>query len=160
MPLAIEYVSGIIIIVIKQGMASERSFRGRSLTPMNIIMPTIIRTGAVAAAGIARNIGEKNKAAVKHKAMLRAVRPERPPCATPEELSIKVHAADVPSTDEHSVPIESAMNILFIPGTEPSLSANPPLMQTPRAEPVRLKRSMNRNERTTTNMSVVSILSH
>ena len=52
-----------------------------------IITPTIIRAGAVAALGMARNSGLKNRAKAKHRAVEKAVRPVRPPSPTPEALS-------------------------------------------------------------------------
>ena len=44
-------------------------------------------TGAVAAEGIAKKMGEKNNDTAKQHAMAKAVRPERPPWATPDALS-------------------------------------------------------------------------
>ena len=49
--------------------------------------PTITNTGAVAAEGIDKNNGAKNNAIKKQTAVVKAVRPVRPPCATPEALS-------------------------------------------------------------------------
>ena len=68
-----------VTMVMKAGMASERSSRCSSVTPLNIIVPTIIRTGAVAAAGTARKNGEKNSAAMKQTAIVSEVSPDFPP---------------------------------------------------------------------------------
>jgi hypothetical protein len=58
------------------------------------------------------------------------------------------------------VPRESAINNLFMPAILPSLSANPPFIHTPIAEPVRLNRSIHRNDRTITSISIVKTLSN
>ena len=126
-PSAIEYARGINMIVIKPGIASLISSRASSVTDLNIIRPRMMRIGAVAAPGIARNIGDNIKATPKHRTVARAVSPVLPPWTAPVELSMKVQAADVPSTLEVIVPRESAINNLFMPAILPSLSANPPL---------------------------------
>ena len=86
-PFEMEYVSGIIIIHTNDGIDSEKSPKGIFTIGSIIISPTIISAGAVAADGIERNSGEKNNATAKHNAITKAVRPERPPCATPAALS-------------------------------------------------------------------------
>ena len=111
------------MMVMNAGIASDMSSVGSSLTELNIMSPTIMRTGVVAADGMARKRGEKNNATAKQTAITKAVRPERPPCATPDELSMNVHAADEPRSPEHMVPMESAMKSLFMPGTFPCASA-------------------------------------
>ena len=108
-PSAIEYARGINMIVIKPGIASLISSRSSSVTDLNIIRPRMMRTGAVAAAGIAKNIGDNIKATPKHRAVERAVSPVLPPWTAPVELSMKVQAADVPSRLEVIVPRESAI---------------------------------------------------
>ena len=85
--------------------------------------PTMMSTGAVAADGMARKSGEKNKAAAKHMAVVNADSPLRPPCATPAALSMNTQAAEVPNMPDDIVAEESAMNTLFILGMLPSLSA-------------------------------------
>ena len=159
-PSAIEYARGINIIVIKPGMASLISSKSSSVTDLNIIRPRMMRIGAVAAAGIARNIGDNIKATPKHRAVARAVSPVLPPWTAPVELSMKVQAAEVPNRLEVIVPRESAINNLFMPAILPSLSANPPFIHTPIAEPVRLNRSIHRNDRTITSISIVKTLSN
>ena len=79
MPSEIEYAIGIIMMQIKAGIDSEKSLKSIFRIGSSIIKPTIISTGAVAAAGIERNKGEKNKATTKQQAMTKAVKPERPP---------------------------------------------------------------------------------
>lgn len=135
-PSAIEYARGINMIVIKPGIASLISSRSSSVTDLNIIRPRMMRIGAVAAAGIARNIGDNIKATPKHRAVARAVSPVLPPWTAPVELSMKVQTADVPSRLELIVPRESAINNLFMPAILPSLSAYPPFMRSCETEQV------------------------
>ena len=71
----------------KAGNDSEKSLNGIFVMGSSISRPTIISAGAVAAAGIERNKGEKDNDTTKHKATTIAVSPERPPCATPAALS-------------------------------------------------------------------------
>ena len=78
-PFEIEYDSGIIMIHVNAGIASEKSSNGMFLIGSIIRRPTITRAGAVAAAGIERKRGEKNKAMAKQIPTTNAVRPERPP---------------------------------------------------------------------------------
>ena len=75
------------MIHINAGIDSEKSLNGILVIGSSIKRPTITRAGAVAAAGIERNKGEKNNDIAKHTATTTAVRPERPPCATPAALS-------------------------------------------------------------------------
>ncbi len=49
-----------------------------------------MNAGAVAADGMERKSGEKKRATAKHIPITGAVRPERPPCATPAALSMYV----------------------------------------------------------------------
>ena len=60
-------------------------------------IPTITSAAVVAAEGIDRNKGEKNNATAKHTATTNAVRPERPPSATPDALSTYVVVVEVPN---------------------------------------------------------------
>ena len=71
----------------KAGIDSEKSLKLILRIGSSIIRPTMISTGAVAADGMDRNNGEKNKATAKQHATTNAVIPERPPCATPDALS-------------------------------------------------------------------------
>ena len=70
--------------------------------------PTMISAGAVANAGTARNTGAKRIETRKRTAAARAVRPVRPPAATPEADSTNVVVVDVPKTAPTEVAIESA----------------------------------------------------
>ena len=81
---------------INAGIASEKSLNGTLLMGSIIRRPTITRAGAVAAAGIERKSGEKKSDAAKHIPTTNAVRPERPPWATPAALSTLVVVVDVP----------------------------------------------------------------
>ena len=86
-PLEIEYVSGIIMRQTNAGIDSEKSSNGMRVTGSSIKRPTMIRAGAVAAAGIERKRGEKNSEIAKQMPTTNAVRPERPPWVTPAALS-------------------------------------------------------------------------
>ena len=78
-PLEMEYVSGIIMMHTKAGIDSEKSPKGIFLIGSSISRPTMTSAGAVAAAGMERNRGEKNSAITKQQATAKAVSPERPP---------------------------------------------------------------------------------
>ena len=69
------------------GIDSEKSSNGMFLIGSIMSRPTMIRAGAVAAEGIERKSGENKSAIAKHAPTTNAVRPERPPCATPAALS-------------------------------------------------------------------------
>ena len=87
--------------------------------------PTMISTGAVAAAGIERKSGEKKSATTKQQPTTKAVRPVRPPCATPAALSTYVVVVDVPSIAPTVVAMESAINAWLRRSMRPSLSTMP-----------------------------------
>lgn len=86
-PFEIEYESGIMMIHTKAGIDSEKLSNGIFTIGSIISRPTMISAGAVAADGIERNNGEKKSAITKQHPTANAVRPERPPCATPAALS-------------------------------------------------------------------------
>ena len=113
-----------------------------------IITPTMNRTGPVAAAGIARNNGEKKRAAAKQTAMTNDVRPVRPPSETPEALSIYVVVVLVPHMAPATVATASAMSTLLMPSTLPSLSTIPDFTDTPTTVPIVSNMSMKRNVNT------------
>ena len=137
-------------MVMNAGIASVRSVRFMSVIELNIIIPTITITGAVAAAGMARKTGLRNSARVKQTAIVNEVRPVRPPWATPEELSTNAVTAQVPKRLAAAVPTESARNIPLRRGILPFSSTNPPLRHSPSAEPVSENRSINRKDSRTT----------
>ena len=72
---------------------------------VSIKNPTTIRAGAVAKDGIARKIGDRNRDSPNSMAATMAVRPVRPPSATPEALSTKVVTVEVPQTAPTEVPL-------------------------------------------------------
>ena len=74
-------------MVMKQGKASDILVKSMFLIERNIIMPTKTRALVVAAEGIIRNSGEKNKAIKKKTATVSEVNPVRPPSAIPVVLS-------------------------------------------------------------------------
>ena len=86
-PLEIEYESGIMRMQMNAGIDSEKLSNGIFTIGSIISRPTMISAGAVAADGIERNNGEKKSAITKQHPTANAVRPERPPCATPAALS-------------------------------------------------------------------------
>ena len=92
------------------GIDSDISSNGMFLIGSTISRPTIIRAGAVAAAGIERNKGEKKSATAKQIPTTNAVSPDLPPCATPAALSTYVVVVDVPKHAPNVVAMESAIN--------------------------------------------------
>ena len=67
-----------------------------SVTAPNIRNPTIINAGAVANDGIVINNGERTTETRNNKPVTAAVKPVRPPSATPAEDSTNVVVVDVP----------------------------------------------------------------
>ena len=109
MPFEIEYDIGIKIIQMNAGIDSEKLSSSIFLIGSSISKPTIINTGAVAAGGIERNSGERNRVTAKQQATTNAVRPVRPPWDMPDALSTKVVVVDVPSIAPTVVAIASAI---------------------------------------------------
>lgn len=68
-----------MIMHMNAGSDSVKSSNGILLTGSSIMRPTKISTGAIAADGIERKSGEKNRAIAKQHAIVNAVRPVRPP---------------------------------------------------------------------------------
>ena len=105
------------------------------VTDFIIKYPTKIRAGAVAADGIKRNKGVKNKANKKRMAVTTEDKPVRPPAATPAELSTKLVTVEVPKAAPATVPIASAKKACFTLGMFPSLSVNFAWVATPTSVP-------------------------
>ena len=80
-------VKGIIKMVMKQGSASVKSLRSILVTEPIIRTPTNTSALVVAAEGMMRKKGEKNKARRNNTATVSEVRPVRPPAAIPVVLS-------------------------------------------------------------------------
>ena len=78
-----------------------------------IMRPTKTRTGAVAAAGIAKKNGAKNKAIKKQIPVVNAVKPLRPPSFTPAALYTYTATVLVPIAAPAAVDNESTMNTFF-----------------------------------------------
>ncbi|BAF60541.1 hypothetical protein PTH_2360 [Pelotomaculum thermopropionicum SI] len=74
------------MMVKNAGRASVKSSKRMLTTSPIISKPTIIRTGAVAQAGISATRGAKITAARKRSATTTAARPVRPPSLTPAAL--------------------------------------------------------------------------
>ena len=87
-PLAIEDVSGIMIIVRKAGNASVKSWKLILPTSLIIKAPTKISGGAVANPGTRPMRGANNSEIKKRTATVTAVSPVLPPAAMPAALSI------------------------------------------------------------------------
>lgn len=115
--------------------------------------PTMMSTGAVAAPGMDKNSGAKNREKRKQMAVVKEVSPVRPPSATPEALSTKVVVVLVPKQAPAIVAMESAMKALFRPGMRPLGSIIPALVHTPTSVPMVSNISMKRKVNTITTMS-------
>ena len=76
-----------MIMVIKAGSASEISSISTFVIESIINTPTRTKAPVVAALGIKRNRGAKNKASKNSTPVTSEVNPERPPSAIPEALS-------------------------------------------------------------------------
>ena len=151
------YARGIMTIVMNAGIDSAKSSRSISLIGDSMNRPTMTSTGVVAAAGIERNTGAKNNAITKHIAVAKAVRPVRPPCATPDALSTYVVVVLAPRQAPVIVAMASAMKALFSPGMRPSFCIIPALVHTPTSVPMVSNMSMKRNVNTTISISIVKI---
>lgn len=87
-PVAMLYVSGIAIIVKKDGTAISKRFH--SIFPKEDTMstPTIINAGAVTGDVTTDNTGKKNNDNKKNPAVTSAAKPDLAPEATPADDSI------------------------------------------------------------------------
>ena len=153
-PFAIEYVRGIIRNARYPPTASARS-PSNSIFLMEeaIKKPTITRAGAVAKLGIARKIGDRNRATKNRIPVVIAVRPVFPPSATPELDSTKLVTVEVPSIEPATVPIASAIRTRPTRGRLPSSSSRSAFSATPITVPMVSNISTNRNENTITTNS-------
>jgi len=130
-PWAILKVNGIITMVRKAGSASVKLSKLISTTDEIMNKPTRINAGAVAEAGTIRKRGARNRERTNIVAVERAVKPVRPPTATPEALSTYEVTVLVPRMAPKVVPSASANSALLICGKLPSLSVNPILRLHP-----------------------------
>ncbi|SCI93347.1 Uncharacterised protein [uncultured Butyricicoccus sp.] len=110
----------------------------------------MMSAGAVANEGIAVKIGANRVDTRNRPAVTRAVRPVRPPTATPEADSTNVVVVEVPSTAPAEVAIASDSRAGLMRGSLPSLSSISALVATPISVPRVSKISTNRNEKITT----------
>ena len=120
------------------------------LTVPTIKKPTMIRAGAVAKEGMAVKMGANRVETRNSTPVTMAVRPVRPPTATPEADSTKVVVVEVPSTAPAEVAMASLSRAGLMPGSLPSSSSMPALVATPIRVPRVSNRSTNRKENTTT----------
>jgi hypothetical protein len=153
-PFEIEYENGIITIQTNAGTASEKSSNGICVIGVIIKRPTIISAGAVAAAGIERKSGEKKSATAKQHAIENAVRPERPPCATPAALSTYVVVVDVPRIAPTVVAIASAINACLRRRILPFSSTICDFVHTPMSVPTVSNISIKKKVKTIINISI------
>ena len=107
--------------------------------------PTIISAGAVANAGIAKNIGEKNNAKKNRQPAVNAVKPVLPPSAMPADDSTKVVIVDVPKSEPAVVPTASANNTCLILGSLPFSSSKFAFVAQPMTVPIVSNKSTNKN---------------
>ena len=149
-PSPIEYVSGIATTVINAGRPSVTLCISILCSEDIIKNPTYIKAGAVAQAGIAINIGEKNIASRKRTPVVIAVYPVLPPARTPVDDSTYVVTVETPSKAPIVVAIESERRALPTFGTLPSSSSILALEQTPTSVPTVSKKSTNSSVQTTT----------
>lgn len=91
------------------GIASVRFVKSIFVMDETMRNPTMTRAGAVAKAGMAMKIGDRNRDRKKRTATVTLVRPVRPPSLTPEALSTKVVTVLVPMREPSTVPQASAM---------------------------------------------------
>ncbi len=103
------------------GIASSRSSQLIFVKDDNIITPTIINTGDVAAAGTIPAIGAINIHAKNKRAVTTLVNPVLPPAPMPAALSTYVVVFDVPKTAPIEVAMASANNALSILDLKPVL---------------------------------------
>ena len=146
-----------MIMVKKAGNASVKSFRSILRIGDIINSPTMNRIGAVAAAGIIKKRGAKNKDKRKRPATVKEVMPVLPPSATPEALSTYEVTVEVPKAAPAVVPTASASSAIFTFGIFPSGVNILAFEHTPTKVPTPSKRSTNRNVKTTTSISNVKI---
>ena len=144
-----------MITVTKAGRASEMSSKSTSLIELSMSTPTKTRAPVVAADGMSRKRGAKNRAMAKSSPVEKEVIPVRPPSAMPALLSTKVVTVEVPSTAPTEVPMASAMSACFMFFTLPSASIISVLAAAPMSVPMVLKMSMNTSAKMVSAMSGV-----
>ena len=106
---------GIMMIVMKEGMASVKSVKLILTMERSIITPTRKRALVVAADGIIMKRGEKKRATRKNRATVNEVSPVRPPSRMPVVLSTKVVTVFVPQMAPTVVPMASDIRARFSP---------------------------------------------
>ena len=108
---------------------------------LNILIPIKISTGPVAADGITRASGARNREIPKKILVKMTVSPVLPPASTPAEDSRYVVMLGIPNSAPRLVEIASTLKHLSIPGRLPSLSRYPAFAPTPRTVPKVEKKS-------------------
>src|SRR5690625_2422862 len=106
------YVSGMAMIVKKEGTAISKRSHSIFFRAVDIRIPTIIKAGAVTSTVITASNGEKNNASKKKPAVTMEAKPVRPPTPTPAVDSTKEVVVEVPTTDPTTVAAESANKAL------------------------------------------------
>ena len=145
-PSEIEYINPIAKIVMKAEIALSKFFVQSIFVTCCIIKnPTIIKAGAVANAGIAKKIGEKNNANKNNPPAVKAVKPVFPPSAIPEVDSTKVVIVEVPNIAPAVVPNASVKSTFLTCGSFPSLSSKSAFVAQPMTVPIVSNKSTNKN---------------
>ena len=113
--------------------------------------PTIIRAGAVAKDGIAKKIGDKNRATKNNPAETKEVNPDLPPSAIPDADSAKVVMVEVPKIAPAVVPMASAIRAPRMEGSLPSSSSILAL----EAQPIRVPKVSNTSTKRKANNNLI-----
>ena len=123
-------------MVQKAGSALLMSPKSTSLILPSIRIPTKIRAGAVAAAGMMLTTGTKIIAARNMTAVTRLVSPVLPPAAIPALDSTTVVTVEVPTIAPAAVDIASDISACFMLMTSPFSSIMPDCLAAPRRVPM------------------------
>ena len=129
----------------------------KSTTASNIRKPTKISAGAVAKDGMEVNNGENKVARRNNKPVVSAVRPVRPPTATPAEDSTKVVVVEVPNNAPAEVATASDNSTGLMRGRRPFSSNIFAFVATPITVPKVSKMSTNRNAKIITINSAILV---
>lgn len=125
-PYATEYVNGIETIVTNAGRASPMYTQFTKMTWRIIIHPTRMRVQPVAQGGIEAKIGAKNILIRKHKPVVMAVRPVRPPSVIPAPLSMKAVTGEQPKREPIEILIASTQYASVLRGKSPDSGSTTP----------------------------------
>ena len=142
-PSVIEYVKSVNINVRNTGNPSVKSEKSIFVIGSIIKSPKTIKTGAVANAGIAVNIGEKNNDKKNNAAIVNPANPVLPPSAIPAADSMNATGVDVPKHAPIVEPTASAVKTLSAFLTLPFSSKYPAFEAKPIKVPILSNMSIN-----------------